>query len=35
MASTPLLDTAPPAAVRELASAASIHEYRRGTYLFH
>jgi CRP/FNR family transcriptional regulator, cyclic AMP receptor protein len=35
MASTPLLETAPPGAARELASAASIHEYRRGTYLFH
>jgi CRP/FNR family cyclic AMP-dependent transcriptional regulator len=35
MAATPLLEGAPAAAVRDLAKAAAIHEYRRGTYLFH
>jgi CRP/FNR family transcriptional regulator, cyclic AMP receptor protein len=35
MAATPLLEGAAPAAVRKLAAAAAIHEYRRGTYLFH
>ena len=35
MAGSPLLETAPPAAVSDLARSAAIHEYRRGTYLFH
>jgi CRP/FNR family cyclic AMP-dependent transcriptional regulator len=35
MAATPLMEGASPAAVRDLAAAAAVHEYRRGTYLFH
>jgi CRP/FNR family cyclic AMP-dependent transcriptional regulator len=35
MAATPLLEGASAAAVRDLAAAAAVHEYRRGTYLFH
>ena len=35
MVNTPLLESAPAAAVRDLAAGASVHDYRRGTYLFH
>jgi CRP/FNR family cyclic AMP-dependent transcriptional regulator len=35
MARTHLLEGAPAAAVRDLAASAAIHDYRRGTYLFH
>ena len=32
---TPPLNDAPPAAARDLVKAGTLHDYRRGTYLFH